>query len=80
MGSIWKYKYGEHTIIVKNEKTTELYVDDKLQDKKSGVRLNADLTGKLPSGETIKASLGGFVDIECSLFVDNVLQNPIEIS
>ncbi len=78
MGTSWTYKYKEHTIIVKNGKATELYVDGELQDRKTGFSLKADLSGKLASGEIIKVSLGGFVDVECSLFVDNVLQTPID--
>lgn len=79
MGSIWTYKYGKHTIVVKNEKATELYVNNELQDRKTGITLKAELTGKLESGEQIKASLGGVIDVECNLFVDNVLQTPVDI-
>lgn len=79
MGSVWTYKYGQNTIVVKNEKATELYVNGELQDRKTGLSLKANLNGKLQSGEEIKASLGGVFDVECSLFVDNVLQTPVEI-
>ena len=77
MGTSWIYEYKNHTIVVKNAKATELYVDNELQDRKTGLTLKADLNGKLASGEVIKVSLGGFIDVECNLFIDNVLQTPI---
>ena len=79
MDNTWQYKFGKHTITVKNGKATELYVDDKLQDRKTGISMNAVLTGKLETGEAIKASLGGLLKVECSLFVDNVLQKPYKM-
>lgn len=79
MGSEWVYKYNNWSIIVKNGKAVELYVDGQLQDRKTGIRLSADLHGCLPTGEEIKASIGGLVDVECSLFVNNALQTPVEV-
>lgn len=79
MGSIWTYKYGNHTITVKNEKATELYVDGELQDQKRGISLKADLKGKLPGGEEIMVTVGGLIDVECMLHVDRVLQVPVEV-
>lgn len=79
MGSIWTYKYGNNTIIVKNVKETELYVNDQLQDRKGGLSLRAELKGKLESGEDIRVSLGGTFNVDCTLFVNNVLQTPVEI-
>lgn len=79
VGSVWTYKYKNHIIVVKNEKTTELYVDDNLLDSISGVHLKIELNGKLDSGEEIKARLGGLIDVECLLSIDNVIQDPIEI-
>lgn len=78
MGNSWVYKYNGNVIVVKNEKATELYVNDQLQDRKTGVFLKAELSGKLDSGEVIKVSLGGFMDVECSLFIDNVFQTPVK--
>lgn len=80
MAKVWTYKYGDNTIVVKNTAAEEaLYVNDQLQDKKNGIALRSDLTGKLKTGEEIKASLGGMLSVECTLFVDNVLQEPVEV-
>lgn len=75
----WTYKYGDNTIMVKNEGAVELLVNNEIQDKKEGIRTKVDLSGKLKSGEDIKASLGGFWGIKCNLFVDNVLQTPVDV-
>lgn len=79
MGSVWTYKYKDHIIVVKNQKTTELYVDNTLVDSISGIHLKIELNGKLDSGEEIKARLGGPIDVECLLSIDNVILDPIEI-
>lgn len=77
----WKYNYNSQIIEVKNSASlVELYVNGELQDRKRGLALSADVAGKLSGGEEIKASLGGDFKVECSLFVDNVLQEPVEIS
>ena len=75
----WTYKYGDNTIVVKNEGAVELLVNNEIQDKKEGIRTKVDLSGKLKSGEDIKASLGGFWGIKCNLFVENVLQTPVDV-
>lgn len=79
---IWKYKYNDNEILVKNKGINgeELYVNDKLQDKNlvsCGLE-TAKLSGKLSTGEEIKVSLGGFWKVHCCLFVDNVLQEPVD--
>lgn len=74
----WKYKYDANEIEVRNGSALELYVNGELQDVKYGVSDNADLFGKLESGETIKASVGGILKVKCSLFIDNALQNPVK--
>lgn len=79
MSTQWTYKYGDDTIVVKNDGPIELLVNNEIQDKKDGVRFSADLSGRLKTGEEIKASLGGFWGIKCNLFVDNVLQEPVEV-
>lgn len=79
MGSIWVYRYGNDTITVKNIKATELYVNDELRDTVKGLHLKADLTCKLGTGETVKASLRGTIDVECILSIDNLIQEPVEI-
>ena len=77
MAVAWTYKYGDDTIVVKNMTAAELYVNDQLQDRKAGINVSASLTGKLPGGQEIKASLGGIFKIGCSLFIDNELQTPV---
>lgn len=79
MGSIWVYRYRENTITVKNEKATELYVNDELRDTIKGLHLKADLTCTLDTGEIVKASLRGTLDVECTLSIDNLIQEPVEI-
>lgn len=80
MGSIWVYRYGKNTITVKNKKVTELYVNDELRDTVKGLHLKADLTCKLDTGETVKASLRGTSNVECTLSIDNLIQEPMEIA
>jgi len=78
MARTWTYHYNGSTIEVKNSLTlAELYVNGKLQDNHNGLSFSGKLTGRLESGEEIKASLGGSFSIECSLFVNNELQTPI---
>ena len=56
----------------------ELYINGKLQDKKTGVKLSSSLTGKLESGEEVKVSIGGgMFSVQCTLFVNNELQAPV---
>lgn len=77
MNKKWTYKYGENTIVVENKLSGEmLYVNGELQDQKTGIALRAELKGRLPGGEEIKATLGGNLTVQCSLFVDNKLLNP----
>lgn len=80
MGSIWTYNYAGNTILVKNSFKTELYVNGELQDALGGLNLKAELNGKLASGEIIKASIGGTFDVVCTLSIDDVVQEPCEIS
>ena len=82
MTKSWTYKYGEDTIVVENSWVDgeKLYVNGELHDHNRGVKANGSVVkGKLASGEEVKASLGGTVTIECSLFIDNKLQTPLEI-
>ncbi|MCL1916937.1 MAG: hypothetical protein FWG14_01270 [Peptococcaceae bacterium] len=77
---VWKYQYGENIIEVRNKDGlgSDLFVNGQKQDEKLGIRFSSTHNGKLDSGEEVKASLGGTWKIECSLFVDNKLQTPIE--
>ncbi len=76
---IWKYKYNEETIEVKNSALkVELFVNDCLQDVRKGMFTPASpLIGKLKAGENVKAVVGGDFRIECTLFIDNIQQIPI---
>lgn len=79
MAKIWNYLYNADRICVKNSlDSAELYINDQLQDRKTGISLQTELSGKLPSGESVKANLGGVLVMECTLFVDNVLQHQIK--
>lgn len=78
-GTLWSYEYNGHSIVVKNDLATELYVDNVIQDRKTGISLKVELSGKLETGEIIKVSLGGIAKVSCNLFVNNVLQTPISI-
>ncbi len=78
MANSWKYKYGDNEIIVKNKgfNGEELYVNGELQDKiPVGGMYASRLFGKLESGEEIKVSVGGFLKMQCCLFIDNKLQS-----
>lgn len=80
MAKAWSYKFEENTIrVVNSADGSELYINDKLQDKKNGLSLKDDLQGKLPGGQEVKASLGGVLTMRCSLFVDNVEQKPVDV-
>lgn len=78
MQEVWTYKYNSHTIEVHNAISgTDLVVDGKVQDRQTGISLQAQLTGKLPEGDEIKASIGGIITLKCNLFVNNELQTPV---
>lgn len=80
MAKTWVYKFGENTIKVTNDYNgSELYINDQLQDKKRGLSLQDNLCGTLESGESVAATLGGTVTMKCSLLINNVLQEPVEI-
>ena len=74
MAKKWTYKHGQDTIVVENALSGEtLTVNGEVQDKKTGISLRSELKGKLPGGEEIKATLGGTLTMQCTLFVDNKL-------
>lgn len=79
MAKTWTYQYGDNTIVVENNwfGGEKLYVNGELQYHNRGVKLNSAVTGKLKTGEEIKASLGGTITVKCSLFIDNKLQTPL---
>ena len=75
-----KYEYKGNKIVVINENTQEsLYVNDELQDKKTGIKTVSHLNGSLPSGEKINVSLIGGFYLKVELYIDGVLLEPIDI-
>jgi hypothetical protein len=81
MAKNWVYKYGDDTIKVVTTllSSSELYVNGELRDKNNGFSFNERLNATLKSGETVSATIGGFATSECSLFVNEVLQKPVEV-
>lgn len=78
-GDKWEYEYEGHKIVVRNGfDACQLLVDGKVQDAHNGLGLSATLTGKLPEGKAIKATLGGFWTMKCSLFVDHEMIEPVK--
>ena len=54
----WTYQFGKHKITVKASKAEELYINDKLVDKKTGISFPpVELNGLLDTGEKITAVL-----------------------
>jgi len=73
----WEVKHGEDVILVENRASGEkLFVNGELQDERFGLNLGMILWGKLPSGESIKVSLGGTWKMKCRVFVDSKLIYP----
>ena len=67
----WTYKYGDHTIVVKAGLREELYINNKLADKKTGV-LKVELKGQLDTGEKVTARITGGTSVSCEVFVDDI--------
>lgn len=77
----WSVKYKEHEIRVDNGFFGErLIVDGEIQDEQQGFSIRSRLWGKIRSGEgrgeAIKVSLGGWLFINCSVFVDDKMVYP----
>jgi len=74
--SIWIANYEGNEIRIENSwRGEKLYVNNKLQEARSGLTSSAKLTGHLISknGEKkpIKVNLGGNFRMKCYLFVDD---------
>lgn len=70
----WEISNGENTIVVENSANGErLYVNGELQDEQMGLASRSRLWGRLPTGETIKVSIGGDLKVQCRIFIDNKL-------
>lgn len=79
MAQKWNYKYGNNDIVVTNFfDGCELSINGKTHDKKKGLTLSDELTGKLPAGEEVKVFLNaGVLKVKCMLLINNMLQEPI---
>jgi len=74
----WKYIYNGETISVENKvMSCKLFINDKLADKKDGLECDAELLGKLNHGEKVRAVLGGVLEVQCKLYIDDVIQTPV---
>ena len=68
----WKYECEGNHIMVRNRfDACELVINGKVQDAKNGLSLSTILTGKLPDGKSVKATVGGLWNMKCSVFVDH---------
>ena len=80
--SIWNVKYNGHDIRVENSWLSgeRLFIDDELQDMKKGLGLRSVLYGKIKQSdgkdEEVRVSLGGWLTVDCHIFVDNKLVFP----
>jgi len=81
MAKSWLYKYGEDTINVVNKgfDGSELYVNGELRDQNNGLSFSEQLSATLKNGESVKVTLGGAFTVKCSLFVNEKLQEPVEV-
>ena len=56
----WTFQYGKHKITVKASMAEELYINDELVDKKTGISFaKIELNGQLDTGEKIIAVISG---------------------
>ena len=73
----WEVEYDGNKIVVENRMSGErLIVNDVLQDECLGFAVRERLWGKLPNGEVIKISIGGWWSMHCRIFVDHELITP----
>jgi len=73
----WECNHDGNVLIVENRASGErLYVNGELQDERLGLNFGIRLWGQLPTGESVKVSLGGIWTIKCRIFVDNKLVFP----
>jgi len=74
----WDVYYKGHTVRVENSSAQQrLFVDDELQDELYGFGFRSRMYGKIregdAAGESVMASLGGFWQGICRVFVDHRL-------
>lgn len=76
---VWQVQYKGHDIRVENSyiKGEKLIVDGKIQDVGMGMGVRSRLWGTIRGGdgdgERIKVSLGGWLRIDCRIFIDDEL-------
>ena len=76
MKSIWTATYGDHRITIENTwfNGERLLVNGFVQDDKSSL-FSSVLTGHVINAkgerENIKANLGGFISVNCKLFIND---------
>ncbi|MBU3088237.1 hypothetical protein [Clostridium gasigenes] len=71
---VWEKNYNGNTIRIENRWSGEkLIVNGEVQDECIGIASRSRLWGKLPTGETIKVSLGCVFTVNCVVFIDNKL-------
>jgi len=76
----WVYSYDGNRIEVSASLTEKLYINDELVDENKKIKLNkAELSGKLKSGEEVKAVIKGGVTAKCELSVGSELLQPIAV-
>lgn len=73
----WIYTYDGNRIVVMAGLAEELYINDKLVDKKKGISLKAELNGRLKTGEEVKVVIIGGMTAKCELFIDDERVEPI---
>ena len=74
---VWEARHKGHLIRVENRAFGEkLWIDDRLEDARSGLALRAVLTATIRdgdgAGEKVQAVLSGWVTIHCRLTVAGV--------
>lgn len=81
MAKSWLYKYGDDAILVVNKgfRGSELYINNQLTDTCTGVSIKDCLVATLKNGELITATLQGMTTMECTLLINKVPQNPVEV-
>lgn len=68
----WTTNYQGNTIHIENTTLEErLFINGSLNDLSRGIGERSKLIGRLPDGRLIKANLGGFWRVHCTIFVEN---------
>lgn len=78
MAEYWKYQFDKNDIEVRNNiAIAKLYINGELKDSKKGL-FRAEMASELANGESVTVSLkAGFVP-KCFLYINGVLQTPVD--